>query len=56
MYAFGREATKWKHINCLADVNVESVLSRKGIVPYTVKDHLRVKGMIQTCGMSANIK
>jgi hypothetical protein len=56
VYSFGREAIKHEWLNGLADVNFETALTRPGTIPFSVKDHLRVKGMIQTCGFSDNIK
>lgn len=37
-----------KLLNALADVNIEQVLRRgqQGKVPFSVKDHLKVEGMI----------
>ena len=47
---------KFRELNSLADVNIERALSRNPTgVPFTVKDHLKVDGMIETCGFSKNI-
>lgn len=54
-YAFGRQAVKYAHLNALADVNFEAAVNRPNTIPFSVKDHLRVKGMVQTCGLSSNI-
>lgn len=47
---------KFRELNSLADVNVERALNRNPTgVPFTVKDHLKVDGMIETCGFSKNV-
>jgi Asp-tRNA(Asn)/Glu-tRNA(Gln) amidotransferase A subunit family amidase len=40
----------------LADVNIQLALEKRGQekIPFSVKDHLKVQGMITTCGFSDN--
>jgi amidase len=42
----------------LADVNIERVFEKGAHkqVPFTVKDHLKVEGLIETCGFADNLK
>ena len=46
-----------RSLNGLADVNVERVFEKQAHkkVPFTVKDHLKVEGMITTCGFTDNL-
>ena len=40
----------------MADVNIERVLEKgREKIPFTVKDHLKVEGMVSTCGFADNI-
>lgn len=45
-------------LNALADVNVERVLEKQAHqkIPFTVKDHLKVDGMVTTCSFADNIQ
>ena len=44
-----------KKLNFLADINLEDALkiNPEGI-PFTVKDHIKVSGLVETCGFSDN--
>lgn len=45
-----------RKLNGLADVNITRALIKNNTgIPFTVKDHLKVEGMIETCGFSSNI-
>lgn len=45
-----------RSLNALADVNIERALEKGQYkVPFSVKDHLKVEGMIETCGFADNV-
>lgn len=51
---FGARAKHFQFLNAVADVNLERILSRPGTLPFSVKNQLKVKDMIQTCGYAIN--
>ena len=51
---FATRAKHFQYLNAIADVNVERILERPGTVPFSVKNQLKVKSMIQTCGYAIN--
>ena len=54
IYTFATRAKHFQYLNAIADVNIESAINNANSIPFSVKNQLKVKDMIPTCGYAAN--